>query len=61
MQLVWQTDNGDNITKIGFVDFLILGMAEEALAEFIRQYHSEQFEKVPNLVWISKGKLISNQ
>ena len=60
MQLVWQTDNGDNITKIGFVDFLILGMAEEALAEFIRQYHSEQFEKVPNLVWISKGKLISN-
>ncbi|MBI5392619.1 hypothetical protein HZA96_02005 [Candidatus Woesearchaeota archaeon] len=60
MQLVWQTDQNNNISKIGFVDFLIPGMAEEAVLTLVQHFKDEQFQKVHNLIWIDNGKLVSN-
>ena len=60
MQLVWQTDQENNITKIGFVDFIIPGMAEEAVLALLQHFKDEDFHKVHNLIWVDNGKLVSN-
>ncbi len=60
MQLVWQTDQQGNMHKIGFIDFLIPGMAEESMVSFVQHFHKEEFHKVPNLIWMSNNKLTIN-
>src|SRR3989338_5067427 len=60
MQLLWQTDYKNEITKIGFVDFLILGMAEESFLKLLQNIHNEDLSNIPNLVWINKDKLTVN-
>lgn len=60
MQLLWQTDYKNEITKIGFVDFLMLGMAEEGFLKLVHNFHKDDLSSVPNLVWIQKNKLVVN-
>lgn len=60
MQLLWQTDHKHEISKIGFVDFLMLGMAEEGFLKLVKNVNNEDLSTVPNLVWINKNKLTVN-
>ncbi len=60
MQLLWQTDHKHEITKIGFVDFLILGMAEEGFLKLVKNVNNEDLSSIPNLVWVNKNKLTVN-